>query len=171
MKRCSEKRLGLAVYRMNAPDAIVCCHCPESRRPFRILTMAMHFLYGWMVCAMPPVEGAPVVDEVDAIQVHHMLDEQGRHIFSELIFWEKVEGVGLCVVDWRLLKPGRTKPVFNSSRKQWVARFLEGGIEREIRGDRYWETMSANDPELENREVWPTKRRRELSASRRGRRR
>ena len=117
---------------------------------------------------MPPVDGgAVVVDEVHQIEVHHMYDERGQHIYSQLIFWEATEHHGMRIVDWRLLKAGRSKPVFDPNSRKWITRFVERGTVREIRADKLSESASCDDPELVNREVWPKKNRRGLTPVRR----
>ena len=56
---------------------------------------------------------APVVDEVDLVEVNHVYNDQGNHRFTQLIFYNYQRGydadvqkrrLRYQVVDWRILK-------------------------------------------------------------------
>ena len=101
----------------------------------------------------------PIVDRVDLIEVNHVYDGRGKHVFDQLIFWDWSED-RYEVRAWRLLK---TKGQWPEKRGQdWVATMTDGERLREIRATIFRETWTQYDPEVWERDRTPKERRRGL---------
>lgn len=103
-------------------------------------------------------------DHVSIIEHNHFYDEQGRHVFTQNIFWRwnKYES-RFDVIDFRLVKNGE-RPV--SKTLIW----MDGGTLRKVHANNVQESWTQVDPELENRLVLPKEKRQELSPVQRIRR-
>lgn len=100
-------------------------------------------------------------DRVDLIELNHLYDECGRHVFAQLIYWDYDEEVGgHYIVAWRLLKSPRQLPVKRDG--EWVSTWMDGQVLRRITATTYDTTWEQHDPELEQRSVLPKEHRRGL---------
>jgi hypothetical protein len=101
----------------------------------------------------------PLTDDVDAIELNHFYDDQGRLVFSQFIFWE-YRGEHKFVVDWRMVKDD-VLPVQRNGRYEYT--FLDhDGIFRRVRAMTYGESWTQFDPEQEHRMIQPKEFRRGL---------
>ena len=102
---------------------------------------------------------SPVIEnQVAVYELNHFYGEDGKHVFSQHIFWDHDGGV----IGWRISK--RDAPV--SCRQSLV--FHDGvdedsGMMRRIRFDSYIQSWTQFDREMINREVVPRASRKELS--------
>ena len=56
------------------------------------------------LCGLPPREDV-ASEQVDLVEVNHFYDDQGRHVFDQVIFYDWAEGHSRHMVrDWRLVK-------------------------------------------------------------------
>lgn len=104
-----------------------------------------------LLLAIVPQSDA-LTQQVDAIELNHFYDDQGRPVFTQLLFWEWTNGER-HLLDWRLQKtaiqPRRTAD-------GWRLRFVDGEDVREIdTPNEPRESYSQHDPELLERERLP----------------
>ncbi len=107
------------------------------------------------------------VDQVEVIEYNHFYDEQGRHVFDQLIFydWSPREN-RYQIRDWRLIKTVSQAPYHDANRGFYVATWHDGLTLRQVRAASVRETWTQYDPELIERAVLPKEQRRELSDAR-----
>lgn len=107
------------------------------------------------------------VDQVEVIEFNHFYDEQGRHVFDQLIFydWSPREN-RYQIRDWRLIKTVSQAPYHDVKRGFYVATWHDGLTLRQVRAASVRETWTQYDPELIERAVLPKEQRRELSDAR-----
>ncbi len=113
--------------------------------------------------------GNVVEDHVDLIEVNHVYDAKGEHVFDQTIFYEWSPRQGRYQVrDWRLLKVDSQIPVRNWCRGDFEAVWKDGSVLRRVRAAIVRESWTQHDPELLEREHLPRERRRELTSPRYG---
>jgi hypothetical protein len=109
--------------------------------------------------------GNVVEDRVDLIEVNHVYDAKGEHVFDQTIFYEWSRQQGRYQVRaWRLLKADSQIPVRNWSRGDFQAVWKDGSVFRRVRAPIVQESWTQYDPELLERENLPRDRRRELTS-------
>lgn len=100
---------------------------------------------------------------VDAIELNHFYDENGRHVFDQLIFWEWCDGAGrFHVVAWRLVKTVGQVPIYDARRGGYATLWIDGERFRRVRSGGFVETWTQYDRELTERKALPRESRREL---------
>tara|TARA_R110002020_G_scaffold4255_7_gene18935 strand:- start:1234 stop:1608 length:375 start_codon:yes stop_codon:yes gene_type:complete len=112
---------------------------------------------------------APVVDEVDLVEVNHVYNDQGKHRFTQLIFYNYQRGydadvqkrrLRYQVVDWRILKGRLPMP----KGKKYETIFLDyGKIMRCVIARQYRETWTQYDVEQDERRHLPDRIRKGLT--------
>ncbi|TWU04433.1 hypothetical protein [Stieleria varia] len=114
---------------------------------------------------------APAVNEsgrrtrqdVDLIELNHFLDDQGREVFQQLIFYEwSRHDREFHVRAWRLIKQPGQMP-----RRQWkpdgyLCSWRDNALTREVWSPSLRETWTQKDPERVNRQILPENLRRPL---------
>jgi hypothetical protein len=109
--------------------------------------------------------GSVATDQVDLIEYNHFYDEQGRHVFDQLIFYEWSRSESRYQIrDWRLIKTSTQIPYRDVRRNLYVVSWHDGQHLREVRSDQIRETWTQYDPELVERSVLPKEQRRELTS-------
>lgn len=104
------------------------------------------------------------VDQVALIEYNHFYDEQGRHVFDQLLFYDWSAGENRFQIrDWRLIKTVSQAPYHDPQRDMYVATWHDGLTLRQVRSPAIRETWTQYDPELIERAVLPKEHRRELS--------
>lgn len=104
------------------------------------------------------------VDYCDLIELNHLHDEQGRHVFDQLVYWDfRFEQAAYVVRAWRLQKTPEQIPQRDFERGGYVARWHDNDTLRVVRAKQFRETWTTYDPELANREIFPKDMRRELT--------
>ena len=103
---------------------------------------------------------APVVDEVDLVEVNHVYNDQGKHRLTQLIFYNYQRGYDAEVVDWRILKGRLPMP----KGKKYETIFLDyGKIMRCVIARQYRETWTQYDVEQDERRHLPDRIRKGLT--------
>ena len=113
---------------------------------------------------------------VDAVEINHCFNAEGKHVFDQLIFYDcSPDGGRPQIRDWRLIKRCRPIPQRDHSLGSYRLVWVDGDILREVRARTFCETWTTFDPELAAREQHPQHQRKELyrprsaaSLSRRG---
>lgn len=112
-----------------------------------------------LIGILPPQDVAE--DRVDAIEHNHFYDDQGREVFTQVIFWDGCE-----VVAWRLWRNDLQTPWRDWRRGGYVMIWNDADRLRVVRAPAMRETWTQHDPELENRERCPPHLRRGLKGER-----
>ncbi|MGI9470154.1 MAG: hypothetical protein ACR2NZ_01390 [Rubripirellula sp.] len=101
-----------------------------------------------------------VRQRVDLIELNHFVDEEGREVFRQVIFydWSKTHG-RFHVRAWRLVKQESQIPqrLWNPNRYQCT--WHDDGLLRQVWAPKLRETWSQKDPERVNRSLLPEDRR------------
>ena len=101
------------------------------------------------------------VQKVDLVELNHRYDDQGRHCYDQVIFYEwSPDFRRYHVVAWCLVDNGLSRlPMFDHARNNYVVRWVdrETGRQREIWAPVYRETWSDWDPERANKELMDEK--------------
>lgn len=117
-----------------------------------LLTM-LGFLLVMMGSGLEP---AAVTDHFAAIEVNRYYDENGKHVFDQLIYRDFGE-----IRDWRLCKHYDQLPTGRT------AIWFDGTCLRKVRGVSVYRTWTqagvTGDPELEERKQLPKENRRQLT--------
>jgi hypothetical protein len=122
----------------------------------------MKLLLVVLALALPTPE-LVLADRADLIEINHVYDESGRGVLDQLIFWDySPSDERFHVVAWRLLKSPEQRPVRDWRRGDYVSRWHDGDLFREVRAPQIRETWSQYDPELLDRALVPPNRRRDL---------
>ncbi len=111
------------------------------------------------------VPATPLVrDRVDAIELNHVYDSDGRLVLRQFIFWDWHDGDGqFRVVAWRLFNEGQPLPWRDLSRGGYVLLWRDGQVLRWIEADAFHETWTQYDREIEDRQQLSQDRRRGLT--------
>lgn len=110
--------------------------------------------------------GDVVVDRVDLVELNHCYDDEGRHVFDQVIWYDwSPTAERHQVVAWRLVKspeqlpqrrwllsPGPLSP---GSSPSYTATWQDGDVLRRVAAAAYRETWTQFDPELAEREHLP----------------
>lgn len=100
---------------------------------------------------------------VDLIEVNHFFDDQGRPVFSQVIFYDWQPATARYEVRaWRLLKSRHQVPRRDFLYGGYSCLWNDGGVYRWIFTPALRKTWTQYDPELLERERLPRERRREL---------
>lgn len=87
-----------------------------------------------------------VMDRCDVVEVNHFYDDQGKHVFDQVIWYDfNRKACRFEVRDWRLVKEQRQVPINGRSL------FWDGLVLRDVRARTTCETWTQYDPELTER--------------------
>lgn len=100
-------------------------------------------------------EGPPVQETVDVIELNHFYDDEGRHVFDQVIFY-RWNGFRDDVVDWRPVKSA-ARPHRRGAGWEylWFDETVGNDVPRQVRAGSYRETWTQFDPEIAEREQLP----------------
>jgi hypothetical protein len=113
------------------------------------------------VC-LNPVEDV-AVDRVDLVELNHFYDEQGKHVFDQIIFYDWYAHKGRYNVRaWRLLKRTAQVPCRDGRTGAYTAVWHDGHVLRKVEAATMRESWTQHDPELVERAFLPKEQRREL---------
>jgi len=106
------------------------------------------------------------IEEVDLIELNHFYDDQGRLVFSQVIYYDWCNQAHRYQVrDWRLLKSDTQIPLRDWENGGYVSEWADfkqcNGLRR-IKSGSVRETWTQHDPELCEREVLAQEKRKEL---------
>jgi hypothetical protein len=129
-------------------------------------TLSLGSILALLTAAATPPEATPR-DHVDLIEINHFLDEQGKLVFDQLIFYDWCELRGRFQVRaWRLMKSDAQRPRYDFQTRDYVASWYDGDWLREVRAPSVTETWTHHDPEVVERQFLPKEKRMELSQPR-----
>ena len=103
------------------------------------------------------------IDHVDGIEFNHYIDENGKKIIDQIIFWEWDYYLNtFVVVDWRQYKLRHPRPR-RVEHGEYLIEWMDRDKYRRVYSRIYSETWTRYDPEVMNRKILPPIRRRLLS--------
>lgn len=92
---------------------------------------------------------------VDLIELNHFLDDDGRHVFDQVVFYEWVESrARFRVIAWRMVKRPSQLPVRTWDPVGWECVWKDDQILRSITAPSFRETWTQRDPERVNRQFF-----------------
>jgi hypothetical protein len=107
---------------------------------------------------------AVIKDEVDLVEINHYHDARGEHVFDQLIFYDwSSQKHRFQVRAWRLIKSENQLPRRDHRQGDWLVRWHDDGILREVRASSQRETWTQYDPELVERDNLPQDQRLDLT--------
>jgi len=111
------------------------------------------------------VSNASVVkDKVDLVEINHYHDARGEHVFDQLIFYDwSSQKHRFQVRAWRLIKTESQLPRRDHRAGNWLVRWHDDGMLREVTAASQRETWTQYDPELMERENLPQDQRLDLT--------
>jgi hypothetical protein len=102
-------------------------------------------------------------ERVDLIELNHFIDDTGRHVFDQLIFYDWSDEHGRYHVRaWRLIKSPSQFPTRHWQPACYRCVWHDDGVLREVWAETFRETWSQQDPERANRKIFPEDQRTEL---------
>ena len=106
-------------------------------------------------------------DKVDMIEINHFVDEEGRKVFTQVLFWDYNSNLHeYCIRAWRLSKPNNiVEPERRWNPTRYVSHFYDGSNEqfRIVEAPQMRETWTQYDPERRNREIFSEDMRKPLT--------
>ena len=107
--------------------------------------------------------GAITRQRVDLIELNHFVDDEGREVFRQVIFYDwSREHHRFHVRAWRLIKNESQLPVRSWNPQQYRCSWLDDGLIRQVWAPKMRKTWSQRDPERVNRSMLPEDQRRPL---------
>lgn len=95
-----------------------------------------------------------VSQRVDLIELNHFIDQEGREVFQQVLFYDWSDEHKRHVVRaWRLVKSEAQLPRRHWSPAQFQCVWHDDGLLRQISAPAYRETWTQHDPERENRKL------------------
>lgn len=106
-------------------------------------------------------------DQVDVVEVNHYYDDEGEHVFDQLIFrdWD-YEANRFQVRAWRLLKSPSQLPARNFQTGTYDVLWHDGDTTRRVEAKVFRESWTQHDPEMRERSFLPKEQRMELYSPR-----
>lgn len=120
----------------------------------------------FLACTVSPQADSSQVatENVDLVEVNHFYDDQGRHVFDQMIFydWSSLRN-RYQVRAWRLVKSPTQLPHKQWQHDAYVATWQDGDTFREVHAKSMRESWTQHDPELAEREFLPKELRRDFA--------
>ncbi|MGB7346206.1 MAG: hypothetical protein WBD20_18455 [Pirellulaceae bacterium] len=111
-----------------------------------------------LVCVAPDSPTAPSLarQRVDLIELNHFVDEEGREVFRQVIFydWSNAKKQ-FHVRAWRLVKKPAQLPERRWNPDQYQCTWHDEGLLRQVWAPSMRETWTQRDPERVNRDLLP----------------
>jgi hypothetical protein len=121
--------------------------------------------FSLLLIAILPRLDRPVTERVDLVEVNHLFNEDGKPVLAQVI-WYDWQRVRYSVVDWRKVGSPGILPYRDWESGGYVCFWLDYQTLRKVRAAEFRETWTqvgvAGDPEVNEREILPKERRREL---------
>jgi hypothetical protein len=107
-----------------------------------------------------PANGTSARQRVDMIELNHFVDEEGREVFQQVIFydWSKTQH-RYHVRAWRLIKSESQLPQRRWNPDHYQCTWHDDGMLRQVWAPLLRETWSQKDPERVNRALHPEDKR------------
>lgn len=104
-----------------------------------------------------------ITDHCDILEENHYYSpDDGRHVFTQMLFWSVDRNQVERIRDWRLVKPHTDSEteigqlhVFGNRHRGYRAMWIENGVAREVTSPLFRKTYTNFDPEIRNREIQP----------------
>ncbi|MGV3486067.1 MAG: hypothetical protein ACO1RT_16745 [Planctomycetaceae bacterium] len=110
-------------------------------------------------------DASVIRDGVDLVELNHYHDARGEHVFDQLIFYDwSNQTRRFQVRAWRLVKSESQLPRRDFRHRNWLIRWHDDGVLREVTAASRRETWTQYDPELIEREYLPQDQRLDLSS-------
>ena len=94
--------------------------------------------------------------KVDLIELNHFLDDEGREVFQQVIFYDWCKPKQqFHVRAWRLVKKESQLPIRHWNPRSYQCTWHDGPLLRQVRASKMRETWSQQDPERVNRAFLP----------------
>ncbi len=111
--------------------------------------------------------GTTVRQRVDLIELNHFVDDEGREVFRQVIFYDwSREHHRFHVRAWRLIKHDSQLPVRRWNPQQFECTWHDDSLLRQVWSPKMRETWSQQDPERVNRAMLPEDQRQPLFPAR-----
>jgi hypothetical protein len=115
-----------------------------------------------LVLLLGTVPQDDVIESYNDVQhVNHTYDEDGEHVFTQIMY-QDWRGGEYLVEDWRMDKHPSQHPVYSNQRRRWEAVWFDGVLLRKTVSTAYRESWTQHDPEVENRKIHPVECRSKL---------
>ncbi len=128
-----------------------------------------HCFAALLLTGIAPSPASHVTDQqtVDMIELNHFVDEDGREVFRQVIFydWSKPHR-RFHVRAWRLIKHESQIPQRRWNPLMYQCTWPDEGVLRQVRAPNLRETWTQKDPERINRRLLPEDQRVPLFAPR-----
>ncbi len=112
---------------------------------------------GLLVCAAPgAAHGGDAVapQRVDLIELNHFVDQDGREVFRQVLFYDWSPSHRRYVVRaWRLVKNESLIPRRRWSPPRYECLWHDDGLLRQVTAPAFRETWTQHDPERVNRKL------------------
>lgn len=104
-----------------------------------------------------------LVDRVDLVEVNHYYDDQARHVFDQVLFYDwSPAAARFRVRDYRLFRSPHQRPQRSASTREYVTLWHEGDGTRHVTARAFRETWTQYDPEMRERQYLAKHRRQRL---------
>jgi hypothetical protein len=104
--------------------------------------------------------------KVDMVELNHFLDDNGREVFRQTVFYDwSGKNRQLEVRAWRLVKHSSQLPRQQHRGEGYITQWQDKDITRKVTARTMRETFSQEDPERVNRNILPENERRPLFPS------
>jgi hypothetical protein len=113
-------------------------------------------------CVGPSVGSRDIVanQRVDLIELNHFIDQDGREVFRQVLFYDWSKKHHRYIVRaWRLVKSDSQLPRRHWSPACYQCTWHDEGLLREITAPAFRETWTQQDPERQNRKIVPEEER------------
>jgi hypothetical protein len=99
---------------------------------------------------------ASIKQRVDLIELNHFVDEDGREVFQQVIFYDwSTQHRRFHVRAWRLVKQESQIPIRHWNPTRYECNWHDEGVLRSVWAPQLRETWSQTDPERVNRVLLP----------------
>ena len=117
-----------------------------------------------LLLAVSLLPGEDVVREsVDLVEVNHLFNDKGEHVFDQVVFYDlDLPNGKFQVRAWRLIKSADQLPYRDWRHGDYVTMWYDGEQLRRVRSPSLQETWTQYDPEQVEREFLPKEKRRNL---------
>lgn len=107
------------------------------------------------------VPGSVVASQrVDLIELNHFVDQDGREVFRQVLFYDWSHAHRRYIVRaWRLVKSDAQLPRRRWSPPLYQCVWHDDGILRDVTAPSFRETWTQQDPERQNRKIVPENQR------------
>lgn len=133
--------------------------------PFQFAVMFV--ILDSMLLGTTPSPDVGKFDTVELIEVNHKFGADGKHVFDQIIFWERRPESGrLQVRAWYMIEDRETinrRPIRTAGGMYETTMLLENNLLKKVRSRQYRESWTDFDPEQEDAKKLPSAYRNALS--------